>query len=58
MRHYCEVWQKLINIEQSVEQLKDKLHARPLFDIDSAFRSVDQTFTGFISYTDVSATSS
>lgn len=54
MKHYCEVWLQMIKCEQQAEQIKEKLASRPCFDIDQAFRSCDQTFTGSISYTDVS----
>ena len=55
MKHYCEVWHQMIRVEQAVEQIKERLTERPAFDIDSAFRSCDQNFTGSLTYMDVSA---
>ena len=56
MKHYCRVWHLLVRIEQQVEQIKDKLLQRPTFNIDSAFRSLDQNFSGQVTQADVSLT--
>lgn len=41
MRHFSDVWQLLIKIEQSVEKIKQSMASRPAFDFDQAFRSCD-----------------
>ena len=54
MKHYTELWHQMVRVEQSAEQIKEKMAGRPAFDINQAFRSCDQHFTGSISHTDVS----
>jgi len=44
----------MIRNEQSIKNIKERLFARPGFDIDQAFRSLDQSFTGSVSHSDVS----
>lgn len=41
MKHYLEVWHLLLKIEAQYEEIKGKLKARPLFELDGAFRSCD-----------------
>ena len=41
MKHYKEVWHQIVKIEQSFEEIKSRLKARPNFDLDKAFRSCD-----------------
>lgn len=55
MKHFCRVWQLLIRVEQELELIKEKMHGRPAFNIDSAFRSLDINFSGQITYADVSS---
>ena len=40
--------------EATVEQMRQKLKKRLNFDIELAFRTCDQSFTGYVTFTDVS----
>lgn len=54
MRHYIQVWNLMIRVEQQCEQIKQKLFSRVEFHADQAFKSCDQSFNGFVTFTDVS----
>ena len=57
MKCYKAVWLQILKVEQSFEEIKGRLKSRPLFDLDKAFRSCDQSFNGAITASDVSISS-
>ena len=53
-RHYGAVWAQMARTESTIEQMRCKLKRRLNFDIELAFRTCDQGFSGYVTFTDVS----
>lgn len=52
---FASVWHALVKLENATESIRRKLMGRPAFDLEQAFKSLDNDFDGFITVKDVSA---